>query len=146
MTDITNLVIDHNAEDGFYAWEDNTLKYATNFVQFPDGTTLQRSEKDTYSYPIKGYYWFNTRQEALNFFQKPDPDVDEYVMDRETLQTLSSEQMISSGIYEWDDYDKVLYEPDGPEPTPELQYDAGNPPAYADDIEMNPSASSLPHA
>ena len=145
MTEITQLVLDHGVEEGFYAWEDNTLKFAANFIQFPDGTTIQRSERDTYSYPIKGYYWFNTRNEALEFFGKPDPDNDEWVMNRETIQSMTSEEMIKSGVYEWADGDTVLYEPDGLEPTPDLQYDAGTPPAYADDIDINPTASA-PHA
>jgi hypothetical protein len=58
-----------NDTSGFYAIEGETLLYAPNFVYFPDKTTLLRENKDNYEYPVKGWYWFDTENDATNFFQ-----------------------------------------------------------------------------
>lgn len=53
-------------ETGFYKFNDE-LFYAPNFVYAPE-YTLKKEEKDTYTLPIDGWYWFNTTQEAKDFF------------------------------------------------------------------------------
>lgn len=32
---------------------------------------LEKSKKDTYTYPIDGWYWFDTMEEAREFFGLP---------------------------------------------------------------------------
>lgn len=147
MTDITELVLDHGVEEGFYAWEDDTLKFAANFIQFPNGTTIQRSERDTYSYPVNGYYWFNTKQAALSFFNKSDPDVDTSLPSKSSLMTNGTSSKLIGSLEGTDEYDKVLYEPDGVEPTMDLAYDPGEVLDEADDVEPNPTSGPVsPHA
>ena len=45
-------------EDGFYKFEDDNWQYAPNFVYGP-GYELLRENKDTYSYPVEGWSWYN---------------------------------------------------------------------------------------
>ena len=55
---------------GFYKLEeDNNLQYAPNGVI--STYELHRSLMDTYDFPIDGWYWFNTEDEARNFFNLP---------------------------------------------------------------------------
>jgi hypothetical protein len=43
---------------GFYKFEDNYWLYAPNFVYAPD-FTLVKELKDTYTYPVEGWTWYN---------------------------------------------------------------------------------------
>ena len=52
---------------GFYSFNDS-LFYAPNFVYFPDGTSLLVENKDNYSYPDNGWYWFDSEEAAKLFF------------------------------------------------------------------------------
>lgn len=52
---------------GFYKYEDNELQFGPNFVASPSFTLL-REDKDSYEYPVSEWYWFNSRQDALAFF------------------------------------------------------------------------------
>jgi len=46
--------------EGFYKQvEDGSWMYAENFVYGPDFELLKEL-KDTYTYPIDGWYWFET--------------------------------------------------------------------------------------
>jgi hypothetical protein len=45
-------------EDGFYKFEDGNWQYAPNFVYGP-GYELLRENKDTYSYPVEGWSWYD---------------------------------------------------------------------------------------
>lgn len=52
---------------GFYKKDDNTLLYAPNFVlnkQFE----LYKEQHESYTYPVEGWYWFNSEEEAYQFF------------------------------------------------------------------------------
>jgi hypothetical protein len=40
---------------------------APNFVEAPD-YILNACDKDTYTYPIHGWYWFDTLEQAAEFF------------------------------------------------------------------------------
>jgi hypothetical protein len=51
---------------GFYK-NDGTLLYGPNFV-LNANYELRKETKDDYTYPVDGWYWFDTRQEALDFF------------------------------------------------------------------------------
>jgi hypothetical protein len=56
---------------GFYKVDPSGIViYGPNYVFGPyDQYKLLREEKDTYTYPIDGWYWFDTEQEAYEFFQ-----------------------------------------------------------------------------
>lgn len=55
-----------NYSKGFYKLSDDLL-YGPNFVSTPT-YELFVSEKDTYTYPVDGWYWFDTLEEACNHF------------------------------------------------------------------------------
>lgn len=147
MTDLAELTIDQSSEDGFYAMIDGDLGFAPNFVQWPDGTMLQRAERETYDYPVRGYYWFNTRREALRFFGTHDPSIDTTLAEPTQVMIASSNEAASMGPIPPDndpnDDDQGILE----KPDPYIPYnkpgcftdgsvDPGNPPAEADDVEL----------
>lgn len=49
---------------GFYKHDGYQLFYAPNFVEMPD-TILIASEKDTYEYPVNGWIWADSEEEAV---------------------------------------------------------------------------------
>ena len=53
---------------GFYAYFDLALQYSDNAVYFPDGSVIVESIHDTYTYPVYGWYYFDTLEEAELFF------------------------------------------------------------------------------
>lgn len=57
---------------GFYKKDINRLLYAPNFVE-GGSYRLNASEKDTYTYPVNGWYWFDTELEARTFLGLPIP-------------------------------------------------------------------------
>jgi hypothetical protein len=52
---------------GFYKKQNNEIQYAPNFIE-GNGYVLISSEKDTYEYPVDGWYWFNSEILANDFF------------------------------------------------------------------------------
>jgi hypothetical protein len=64
---------------GFYKVDDmnNKLMWAPNFVDGnnSDGITftLVREDKDAHTYPVEGWYWFDSAEEASQFFNMPPP-------------------------------------------------------------------------
>jgi len=54
-------------ENGFYANQEGQLQFG-QVVSFADGSMIVVELKDTYTYPVEGWYYFDTRQEALTFF------------------------------------------------------------------------------
>jgi hypothetical protein len=48
---------------GFYKMDEEVLQYAQNFVCGP-GFDLDRSQKDSYSYPVEGWTWYDSVDEA----------------------------------------------------------------------------------
>lgn len=42
------------------------------YVSMPDGTFLNIEHKDEYTYPIDGWYYFETEEEAKTFFNIND--------------------------------------------------------------------------
>ena len=59
---------------GFYNTE---FFYAPNSVNFPDNTSLVKEEKDTYKYPVKGWTWFESIEDAYASQGKtPPPPID----------------------------------------------------------------------
>lgn len=62
---------------GFYLLESggtdgSALLFAPNFVDSP-WYSISREHKDTYEYPVHGWRWFESRQEALDFHGVADP-------------------------------------------------------------------------
>jgi hypothetical protein len=55
---------------GFYKIDPaNQIICGPNYVLGPyESYTLLREEKDSYSYPVDGWYWFDSEQEAYEFF------------------------------------------------------------------------------
>jgi hypothetical protein len=57
---------------GFYFNDNNYVICALNYVHGPYGQfSLTKELKDTYIYPIGGWHWFNSEEEAYNFFGIP---------------------------------------------------------------------------
>lgn len=55
-------------ESGFYKYSDEFLHFGPNYVYAPT-FTLVKEDKDTYSLPIDGWYWFESEAEAKAFFE-----------------------------------------------------------------------------
>jgi len=149
MTDITEIIVDQNIQDGFYSWENDTLNFAPNFVQWPDGELIQRADKDTYEYPIRGYYWFETRAQALSFFNKPDPDIDtSLVTDLAKMGMYGDlDEVGTTALAPDPDFDDMIADPDEYLYKDEdLVYDPGNPDAEAEDCVSNPNFGHPSHA
>jgi hypothetical protein len=52
---------------GFYKYQDGQIFHAPTFVE-GTGILLLASEKDTYQYPVDGWIWAESEDEALNYF------------------------------------------------------------------------------
>lgn len=53
--------------EGFYKYMDEQLLYGPNYVE-GNGFLLLRQEKDQYAYPVDGWYWFESEEDAKVFF------------------------------------------------------------------------------
>ena len=55
---------------GFYKkQEDDQILYAPNWVEGPD-IFLVAQNKDQYDYPVHGWYWFESEEEAMEVLNK----------------------------------------------------------------------------
>ena len=54
---------------GFYK-NDGDLLYGPNFVLNAD-YELRKETKDEHTYPVDGWYWFDTEEEARAYFELP---------------------------------------------------------------------------
>lgn len=57
---------------GFYKLDQDgkTVICGPNYVLGPYGNyNLYKEKKDTYTYPIEGWYWFDSEEEAYKFFR-----------------------------------------------------------------------------
>ena len=71
-----------HTQDGFYRYEqEKDYFWHANTVHAPS-FTLRREEKDTYDLPIGGWYWFDSPQEACEFFGVNIEDY-EYLIEEE---------------------------------------------------------------
>lgn len=52
---------------GFYKLDDDQLLFGPNFV-INMNYELLKENKDEYNYPVDGWYWFNSEEEAKLFF------------------------------------------------------------------------------
>ncbi len=55
---------------GFYKLENTQLLYGPSFIE-SFNYQLNRQYKNDYSYPIDGWYWFDSETEAKTFFNLP---------------------------------------------------------------------------
>lgn len=53
---------------GFYKYEDQNLYFGANYVLNAD-YELRKEIKDNHSYPVDGWYWFDSQEEAKQFFE-----------------------------------------------------------------------------
>ena len=51
----------------FYKYEDGQLLVGENFVAGPT-YSLHIDDKDLYQYPVDGWYWFDTEEQARTVF------------------------------------------------------------------------------
>ena len=56
--------------DGFFKSYETYIAHGPNFVKHKD-FELYRDEKDSYTLPIDGWYWFDSEEEACAFFGLP---------------------------------------------------------------------------
>jgi len=57
---------------GFYKLNNEELLYGPNFVLGPYGAyELRKETKDAHTYPVDGWYWFDSEIEARTFFGLP---------------------------------------------------------------------------
>lgn len=54
----------------FYKLDNNELQVAETCISGLD-LDLHYMQKDTYDYPVQGWYWFDTEEEAKQFFNLP---------------------------------------------------------------------------
>ncbi len=59
---------------GFYKL-DGALLFGPHYV-LNANYELRRESKDSHTYPVDGWYWFDTREEALVFFDLPPDPID----------------------------------------------------------------------
>lgn len=62
--------------EGFYKNDDGCLLYGPNYV-LSGSYNLYKDQKDSYEYPVFGWYWFNSEDEARLFFNLPpkEPEI-----------------------------------------------------------------------
>ena len=60
--------------EGFYKM-DSELLYAPNFVEGSE-LCLYKQNKDSYTYPVQGWYWFDTIEQACAQFSL---DINDYI-------------------------------------------------------------------
>ena len=58
----------------FYKLDDGILLEGPNAVYAPSFTLL-KEDKDTYEYPIDGWIWANSEEEAREFFNLPPLEI-----------------------------------------------------------------------
>jgi hypothetical protein len=58
---------------GFYKYESEILSYGANYVLCNE-YELRTESKDDHTYPVDGWYWFDTIEDAYSFFNIPLPE------------------------------------------------------------------------
>jgi len=60
---------------GFYKLDESgVLLYGPNFVLNND-FELYKEQNDTYTYPVDGWYWFKSEDDAYSFFNIEKPEL-----------------------------------------------------------------------
>lgn len=60
--------------EGFYKNDNEVLLYGPNFVLNKD-YELRKEIHTELTYPVDGWYWFDSEEEAREFFGLPEPDI-----------------------------------------------------------------------
>ena len=58
---------------GFYKLDQGTLLYGPNFV-LNANYELRKETHNDYDYPVDGWHWFDSEDEAYEFFGLPRPE------------------------------------------------------------------------
>lgn len=69
--------------EGFYKFENDALLHGPNYIIFPDTTEINITEKDEYTYPYNGWYYFNSIFSAKEFFGIPLSDDEQKELDND---------------------------------------------------------------
>jgi hypothetical protein len=65
---------------GFYKYKnESNLLYGHSKV-INKNYQLCRESKDQYTYPVDGWYWFDSLADAREFFNIPDPEPEEEIL------------------------------------------------------------------
>ena len=67
--------MEENDTKGFYKNDEGQLLYGPNFV-ISSWYDLRKETKDQHTYPIDGWYWFDSEELAREFFNLPKPNID----------------------------------------------------------------------
>ena len=59
----------------FYKYQEDMLFEAPNFVESPN-YQLYAEQKDSYSYPVDGWIWLDTIEEAYEHFNIAPPNLE----------------------------------------------------------------------
>ena len=62
---------------GYYCLDNQDLLYADTMLQFSDGTVLRIEEADQYTYPVKGWTWYQDEASARLALGLPPPEPDQ---------------------------------------------------------------------
>lgn len=75
---------------GFYNYQDGGLAHAPNFVENSQ-FSLYRGEHHTHTYPVGGWYWFDSEADARAFFNIPQPVEEELPENTDNFLQLGDE-------------------------------------------------------
>lgn len=53
--------------EGFYKKQNEELLYAPNIIE-SNGYVLLAQDKDSYEYPIDGWFWFESEDASMEYF------------------------------------------------------------------------------
>ena len=63
----------HEKTDGFYRVENENILVCGRLYVLNQDYALYRDEKDTYEYPVDGWRWFGSEDEAYAYFNLEKP-------------------------------------------------------------------------
>ena len=81
---------------GFYKNDNGIVLYGPNFV-INTKYELRAESKDRYVYPIDGWYWFDTEEEAYKFFGLEKPELQAFPMHE--LRDSDNHRIIDPNVY-----------------------------------------------
>jgi len=88
------------SEKGFYTIDDNQLIHAPESVGGKDWSIWVKRHKE-YKYPVRGWYYFETREEAKKFFNYEDPPDESPDDPFQIPDSIQERERINQAIEEW---------------------------------------------
>lgn len=76
---------------GFYKLDGEVLLYGTHFV-LNANYELRKETNSEHSYPVDGWYWFDTEQKAKDFFGIVEEDKQKWADYRQELRDVTKQQ------------------------------------------------------